>query len=195
MSPNQLVSDFIANNQQFIYWLSHRISWSLKRRSATPLELEDISQDLVLTLLEHAHQYRPDDGAITTWAEWRARAMVSRGRSLKRQDKLIQGPEQDDEWGTWEENIPGREQDPAEVVTRQDCLAHARETIENRMALLTAPQAWAINGHFLDGHSKQELANKRSITDQSVRETIKYGKRRLARCQELRGVAKLLGVV
>lgn len=196
MQHRELIAQWIEDNPKFIYWLGHKIGWRLKRRAPTKDELDDFCQELTVQLLEHSHQYDPERGAITTWAEWRMRAIVSRAGLKKNQDILFQvcADFSDDNGTTWDETIPGREPEPCDVVERVELLAVARETIQEKICELRPPQAWAIHGQMLEGQNCQQLAEQRGISDQSVRESLRYGRRNLRKSKDLKRIAEMLGV-
>lgn len=197
IEKRQLIADWIEQNPKFILWLGHKIGWRLKRRTPTKDELDDFCQDIVASMLEYSHQYDPARGAITTWAEWRMRALISKAGLKKNQEILFQvTADFSDEAGTsWDETIPGREPDPLDVASHQELQAVACELIHQKIGELRPPQAWAVHGYLIEGQTKQQLAQRRGISDQSIRESVRYGKRNLRRSKDLKRLAQLMGVV
>jgi RNA polymerase sigma factor (sigma-70 family) len=103
--PPQNAEEAIARLEGWIWTLAYRYvkerDWGLRQGLA-----ERFAHDLRVQIFEAFHNYRPNDGALTTWAEWQARHVFLKKSREYLHDRQTQQASQSEELASHVENHP-----------------------------------------------------------------------------------------
>lgn len=194
LEKRQMISKWIEGNPKYVFKMAHKISWRLKGRKPTVDEFEDYCQEFAAQILEHSHKYEPERASISTWVWWRMKALVTKTRNAAKKDLILQASFEFDEFGTWDENLPGREVEPCDVVCQQEMECTTNDAILKTIDELNPPQAWAVYENIIHGSTITEMAEKRGVTYKAAKENLARGRKNLRKSMRLNKLAKLMGV-
>ncbi|WP_111640513.1 RNA polymerase sigma factor [Marinimicrobium alkaliphilum] len=133
---------------------------------------EEVLQDAFVQIWQNAHRYRPDQAAPLTWI-----TSILRYRALDRRDKEQR----------LQRHLSSAEVDPpsTEAPLEQQVERHqTRARIEHCLAALNPRTRDCIRLAYLEGYTREELAQRLDTTLNTVKSWLRRGGRALRQCLE-----------
>lgn len=175
-----LIARCAINDQSALQLLVTRLSPYLNAVAFRILKSEDLSNDVLqeafLQIWTNAASYRADKSKPLTWITSivRYRALDRLDREKKHQDR-VQANEDEDPF----DRIEGEENPESDVQGEQE-----RSLIESCMEGLNEKVGLAIKLAYIEGYSRDEIAEQFQTNANTVKSWLRRGAERLKQCLE-----------
>ena len=174
LSMNQQASwiQAIATSQdraafaELFQFYAPRLRAYLSRGGLSDGSIEEVVQDVMLTVWRRAEQYRPERAAVSTWI-----FTIARNRRIDRLRRTMR-PEP-------EPDIPGVA--PASVPAPDDSAAASARAEKLRAAMATLPeeQAGILRRMYFDGSSQRTIARELDLPVGTVKSRVRLAMKHL----------------
>ena len=143
-----------------------RLRAYLRRSSLDDTIVEELIQDVMLTVWRQAASYKPERAAVSTWI-----FTIARNRRIDRLRKAARPEPEPDTPGVL----------PTAAASPDDAAAAARRAERLRAALETLPdeQAAILHRMYFDGASQREIAQEMDVPVGTIKSRVRLAMKRL----------------
>ncbi len=178
-----LIARCALKDQMALKALYERLSGYLNAVAFRILKSDDLAnealQEAFIQIWENASSYRPHKAKALTWI-----TSILRYRALDRLDK--------EKRYMYKFQAPGEEEDPISTIAADDSMTPESTTMQTQtegqivqcLETLADRARQSIKLAYLEGYSREEIAEKLETNTNTVKSWLRRGSERLKRCLE-----------